>query len=505
MNHNGIQDVGEGGIRNVTVELRDGTCGASVLSSVTTDLNGAYVFGNLIPGKEYVVKFINKADHVLTTQNAGPDNVDSDAAANGCTSPVTLASGEYNPSIDAGMYQEWASIGDFVWLDVNKDGIKDANETGIANITVSLRNASGAVIDTKTTDSNGKYSFTNLEPGDYSILFITPSGYTISPKDAGNDNAKDSDVSSNGTTETTTLSAGENDLTWDLGLFVTPASLGNFVWFDANNNGRQDSGEEPAAGLRVALYGSQCGVGEPIATTSTNEDGNYLFSNLAPGIYTVKFTKSLGSSFTKVNVANLSEALDSDADADGCSPPVTVEAGESNLEIDAGIVELASIGNYVWLDSNRDGIQDNNEIGIPGIRVVLFNEDGDIIDGKDIVTDEDGFYLFDGLLPGTYSVGFDLDSLPVSMQISINNAGNDDAKDSDADPDTWISDDVTLTAGEQNLTVDAGINPIPASLGDQVWEDINKDGFIGKPPKSKIVLRRTTQRNERSLSAKKQK
>jgi|GEM_PF-6105741 len=490
LNHNGIQDSTEAGISGITVELREGTCATAVLSTATTDTDGKYVFANLVPGKTYVVKFVTKDGLVLTTQNVGSPLTDSDPNSSGCTTGIVLASGEFNSSIDAGMYRPWASIGDFVWLDANKNGIQDNNENGVAGVTVSLRNSSGSVVATTQTNNEGKYSFTQLEPGSYSLLFVTPNGYTLSSQDAGNDNSKDSDVTSNGTTAATTLAPNENDTSWDAGIFVSPASIGNFVWFDANNNGRQDSGEDPASGLTVTLYGPQCGVGEPLATTSTNADGNYLFSNLAPGTYTVKFTKPAGSSFTKVNATTVSEALDSDADTDGCSAAVTIEAGESNLDVDAGIVELATLGNYVWLDSNRNGIQDSEEIGVPGIRVVLFNEDLKIIDGKDIVTDDDGFYLFDGLLPGTYSVGFDLASLPVSMQISQANAGNDDTKDSDADPDTWVSDPVTLSAGEENLTVDAGINPIPASLGDQVWEDINKDGLqqIGEPVIEGVIV-----------------
>ena len=73
--------------------------------------------------------------------------------------------------------------------------------------------------------------------GDYYVKFITPAGYTVTTKDAGSDNSKDSDIdASTGKTICTTLIAGENDLTWDAGFFVTPppqtASIGDKVWED---------------------------------------------------------------------------------------------------------------------------------------------------------------------------------------------------------------------------------------------------------------------------------
>ncbi|MEM9921960.1 MAG: sialate O-acetylesterase, partial [Bacteroidota bacterium] len=69
---------------------------------------------------------------------------------------------------------------------------------------------------------------------------------------------------------------------------------------------------------------------------------------------------------------------------------------------------LVSIGNRVWNDFNRDGINDPNEPGIPGVSVVLWRDsDGDGVpdpngfDGVQ-VTDTDGYYSFGGLPPGNY-------------------------------------------------------------------------------------------------------
>jgi hypothetical protein len=83
-----------------------------------------------------------------------------------------------------------------------------------------------------------------LIPGDYYVEFIPPAGYIVSPQDQGGNDASDSDVNAvTGTTVITTLTAGENDLTWDAGLYQ-PASLGDLVWNDLDLDGVQDGGAE---------------------------------------------------------------------------------------------------------------------------------------------------------------------------------------------------------------------------------------------------------------------
>ena len=72
--------------------------------------------------------------------------------------------------------------------------------------------------------------------------------------------------------------------------------------------------------------------------------------------------------------------------------------------------ELVSIGNRVWNDYNRDGINDPNEPGIPGVSVVIWSDpDGDGIPdwqgfGGVQITDAEGYYRFGGLTPGPYVV-----------------------------------------------------------------------------------------------------
>ncbi|MCI9890176.1 carboxypeptidase regulatory-like domain-containing protein, partial [Micrococcales bacterium 31B] len=136
-------------------------------------------------------------------------------------------------------------------------------------------------------------------------------------------------------------------------------------------------------------------------------------------------------------------------------------------------VEPASLGDYVWEDTNKNGQQDAGEPGVADVTVNLLDEAGNVV--STTTTDETGKYLFENLEPGTYSVEF---VAPEGREFTTPNTG-DDATDSDADATTGKTGTYTLAAGDENLTVDAGIvpaPPLPAKLGDFVWEDTNKNG-----------------------------
>ena len=73
-----------------------------------------------------------------------------------------------------------ASVGDRIWLDANWNGIFDAGEVGIANVTVRLQDRGGVTIGTTVTDGSGVYRFSRLLPGTYRVLVdlsTVPAGF----------------------------------------------------------------------------------------------------------------------------------------------------------------------------------------------------------------------------------------------------------------------------------------------------------------------------------------
>lgn len=118
--------------------------------------------------------------------------------------------------------EEPASLGDFVWEDLDNDGIQDDGEPGVGGVVVHLLDCAGNVLDETVTGMDGAYGFADLQPGDYNLHFVLPEGWEFSPRDAGGDDALDSDAHMNGGTDCTTLDPGEHDPTWDAGLHRLP-------------------------------------------------------------------------------------------------------------------------------------------------------------------------------------------------------------------------------------------------------------------------------------------
>ncbi|MBO0948157.1 SdrD B-like domain-containing protein [Fibrella forsythiae] len=473
-NKDGIQNAGDTPLVGVTVTLYQN---GSAVATTTTNASGLYSFTGLTPGtsNSYSVGFTAPAGYTATISNVGSDTADSDPdPATGITAPVTLTAGENNPTLDAGFYLIPASLGDYTFVDANKDGIQNAGDTPLPGVTVTLFQ-NGSAVATTTTNASGLYSFTGLTPGtsnSYSVGFTTPTGYKATISNVGSDTA-DSDASpATGNTQSVTLAPGEHNPTLDAGFYLIPASLGDYAFVDANKDGIQNAGDTPLPGVTVTLYQN----GSAVATTTTNASGLYSFTGLTPGTsnsYVVGFTPPAGYTTTITNVG--SDTADSDASVvTGNTQSVTLAPGENNPTLDAGFYLIpASLGDYAFVDTNKDGIQNAGDVPLVGVTVTLY-QNGSAV--ATTTTDASGLYSFTGLTPGTsnsYSVGF---TPPAGYTTTISNVGSDTA-DSDADPITGNTQSVTLAPGEHNPTLDAGFFLPTASLGNFVFEDVNKDGL----------------------------
>lgn len=460
------------------------------------------------------------------TGSAGDDNGSNFGASWIRSKPITLTVGgetgdgdtdaNFNPSVDFGIFRP-ARLGDLLWLDLDNNGQQDGGaELGVPNVTVTLHDAgTNAVIATTSTDASGNYLFDYLIPGSYYVVFDAadpdfPAQHTFTTQNSGAD-ATDSDTNPiSGQTGNYTLAAGDSNMTVDSGIYAPGPilSLGNLIWADYNNNGVVNSGEPGIGGVVVDLYADTDSDGAPdgpvLATQTTNAAGNYLFTGLAAGDYVVRINQTNWNSGGALAGWHSSSPASADPDddvnnddngagaayAETTASAVTLAFGaeptndgdssaDSNLSVDFGFVpDLAELGDKVWYDTNRNGIQDGVELPVPNVTVRLFHAGDNPATATPVatdVTDAAGLYLFTGLIPGDYFVVFDATTLPAGWKLTTKDAGADNGIDSDADPITGVAAVTNLTAGESDLTWDAGI-VTSATIGDFVWLDTNKNG-----------------------------
>ncbi|MBU7197025.1 carboxypeptidase regulatory-like domain-containing protein, partial [Staphylococcus aureus] len=448
-NKNGVQELGEKGVGNVTVTVFDNNTNTKVGEAVTKE-DGSYLIPNL-PNGDYRVEFSNlpKGYEVTPSKQGNNEELDS----NGLSSVITV-NGKDNLSADLGIYKPKYNLGDYVWEDTNKNGIQDQDEKGISGVTVTLKDENGNVLKTVTTDADGKYKFTDLDNGNYKVEFTTPEGYTPTTVTSGSDIEKDS----NGLTTTGVINGADN-MTLDSGFYKTPKyNLGNYVWEDTNKDGKQDSTEKGISGVTVTLKNEN---GEVLQTTKTDKDGKYQFTGLENGTYKVEFETPSGYTPTQVG-----SGTDEGIDSNGTSTTGVIK-DKDNDTIDSGFYKPTyNLGDYVWEDTNKNGVQDKDEKGISGVTVTLKDENDKVL--KTVTTDENGKYQFTDLNNGTYKVEFETPSGYTPTSVT---SGNDTDKDSNGLTTTGVIKDA------DNMTLDSGFYKTPKySLGDYVWYDSNKDG-----------------------------
>jgi len=243
------------------------------------------------------------------------------------------------------------------------------------------------------------------------------------------------------------------------------------VWFDRNADGLHGDDEPGLAGVRVTLGDA---FGRLVDVAVTRHDGTFAFRRLIAGPYTVQIDRSTVPArfFPTLSDVGTDDSLDSDA-----SPATVVLVSNDSVDDSVGFGLASkcdsSIGDLVWHDVNGDGLQDEGEPGLQGIRVLLFEDDfGDSDDYEEQFTGPNGFYEFAGLCPGEYTIVIDEKTLPPFFTETICDAGPDSI-DSECSPH-----EVELDYGWSYTGGDFGfLSEFTGRIGDFVWVDDDCDGF----------------------------
>ena len=314
-------------------------------------------------------------------------------------------------------------IGNRVWWDRDADGHQDADEGGIAGVTLHLRSATGTVVGTAVTGADGTWAFdsrVDTDPGDAVGGGFRPdraftvhadhapdhtgtgplAGFVTTARHVG-PTSTDSDAAVVAGWPTVTVGVatlGVNDHTLDLGFHRPGVAVGGSVWWDQDADGVRDVGEAAVTGAVVGV--TQVGggsaldpVGETVGSTTSGVGGAYSFASLVGGhAYRVTATAPAGY------LAGSGAVADS---------AVLTTHGSSETALDVALLGIGGVTGIVWDDTDGDGVRDTGEPGRSGVPVRIVRSGGAAAtDASGTVvapvgTSSDGSFGF-----GTLALGF---------------------------------------------------------------------------------------------------
>ena len=274
-----------------------------------------------------------------------------------------------------------------VYYDANDSSSYTDGEEGFKDITVELLRPDGSVVATTTTDADGNYSFTRLAAGDYTVK-VTKAGAI-----ADLTQTEDPDATKDSTSGTVTLNAG-NPVQENINFgYVKKHSISGTVYLDQNRDKTKDGGDIAQSGVTVKLVDAS---GAVVATTTTDADGNYSFTGLNDGTYTVQVDKT-------GPLASTEQTEDPSGNGDSRSQAITFTRSDPDVtNVNFGYAEDYTVSGTVYYDKDRSQTLNNGEPGFNGVTVKLLGEDGSVV--ATTTTQADGTYSFAKLPAGKYTV-----------------------------------------------------------------------------------------------------
>jgi protocatechuate 3,4-dioxygenase beta subunit len=450
-------------------EVTRATSSASGAGNLLTQINSSasahlsvvyhYIPSNAIrPGNYTILQVTGPAGYLNGKVSSNGNIIPS-----GLTSriiPITVT-GPNLPNNDFGELKP-STIGGYVYVDANNNGIKDNGEVGIGGVIVTLtgQNDLGTAISlSQTTAADGSYQFASLRPGTYTVTEAQPTAY-LDGKDAlGSLGGQLSNDQIGGIA----LSQGSSGVNYNFGE-LTPATVAGYVYMDANNNGAKDPGELGIPGATLALTGTN-DLGNSVSQTQTTAaDGSYQFKNLRPGTYMVTESQPAGYLDGKDAVGSVGGTLGSDTIS-----AIVLGVGTNGANYNFGELAPSTVSGFVYYDGNDNGVKDPGEPGIAGYTVTLTgtNDLGAAVNQTQ-TTATDGSYRFTNLRPGTYTVT----ETPVSAYL--------DAADNLGSLGGVVAHDqfsgIGVAVGVTGTNYNFG-EVLPNSISGYMYLDVNNDGI----------------------------
>ena len=216
--------------------------------------------------------------------------------------------------IDFG-YAPLYDISGFLWQDYDMDGVWDAGELPMDGMVVALYDGDGVYMYSVVTDASGYYVFDDELPGDYTVMVADEATW-----DGLNHMLS--------TGPSIDVSVGPDSWGNNFG-YIPLYDVAGTVFLDANMNGVYDMDEPFFPDVTIVLTGTDLSGESWEVTLMTDGDGEYVFTDLPPGTYTVTVPMATDDG------GDLNEMLDMYFDPTTFSP-VTLTIGPAETDVDFG-------------------------------------------------------------------------------------------------------------------------------------------------------------------------
>ncbi len=326
------------------------------------------------------------------------------------------------------------TLSGYVYFDANDNGVYDSGDSPLPGAQLTLLDANGNSTGmTATTDAAGFYQFDNLAPGTYGVSVAQPAGYLEGQDTAGT--AGGTAHNPGNLIDSITLAGGMNAENYDFGELL-PASIRGQVFVDLNDDNTFDPGDPFLPNVTIYLLDSS---GNRVASTTTDTNGQYAFTGLTPGVYSVEDVQPAAYLAGGDAVGTAGGALN------GPNQILNAQLNMGANGVSYNFWELvpATISGYVFQDGPpimvkegdpppdipalRTGIMTASDVRLSGVTLELCDATGVPLlnsEGQNItaVTNASGYYEFDGLRPGVYSI---IENAPSQYLPGIDSAGNE--------------------------------------------------------------------------------
>ena len=355
LNGSGVIAPGDPGLQGWTVELLQS---GNIIATTTSASDGSYSFADLGAGT-YTIEEINQAGWYQTEPQ------------HPFVYTLTATSGSSQSGLNFGNFQLIDVTGN-VYNDLNGNGNLDPGEPGLQGWTVNLEDQSGNIVATTTSDANGNYEFDNLFPGTFIVAEVLQSGWT----------------------QTQPVNPNYYEFATQSGLNETGLNFGNFssgtftgtVYNDLNGDGIHEPTEPALKGWTIDLLNQ---AGTFVATTTSNAAGQYTFTDVSAGVYTIEEIVQSGWVITEPT-----------------NPPgtytETAQSGSTVSGLDFGNFKSVTVTGDIYNDLDGNGLRGKGEPGLAGWTVDLEDSSGNVL--ATVLTDSNGNYSFTGVGGGSYQV-----------------------------------------------------------------------------------------------------